>query len=85
MLNDITLYEFNSLNEFEKGEALWEYGIHLSQRTEGEIGYSLYQLNDFYVEAQYNGGINAITKFTSFCTLTKLEPYIDKIDISSVV
>ena len=23
---DIALYEFNALNEFEKGEALWEYG-----------------------------------------------------------
>jgi hypothetical protein len=67
------------LNEFEKGEALWEYGIHLSQRTEGEIGYSLYQLHDFYVEVKYNGGINAITKFTSFSTYTKFEPYLQNI------
>jgi hypothetical protein len=81
---DISLYEFNSLNEFHKGEALWEYGIHVSQRTEGEIGYSLYQLHDFYVEVKYNGRINAITKFTSFSTHTKLEPYLEKIDISRV-
>jgi hypothetical protein len=84
MLHDITLYEFNSLNEFEKGEALWEYGVHVAERIENEIGYSLYQLNGFYVEVQYNGGINAITKFTSFSTNTKLEPYLDKIDISEV-
>jgi len=45
----------------------------------------LYQLNDFYVEVQYNGGLNAITKLTTFCALTKLEPYIDKIDISKVI
>jgi hypothetical protein len=82
---DISLYEFNSLNEFHKGEALWEYGIHVSQRTEGEIGYSLYQLHDFYVEAKYNGGINAITKLTSSCTLTRLEPYLDKIDFSGAI
>ena len=49
-----------------------------------EIEYSLFQLNDFYVEVKYNGGINAITKFTSFSTYTKLEPYLDKIDISGV-
>jgi hypothetical protein len=34
---------------------------------------------------QYNGGINAITKFTSFSTYTKLEPYLDKLDISKVI
>ena len=78
----MTLYEFNSLNDFEKGAALWEYGVHLTERFEGEIGYSLYQLNDFYVEVMYNEGKNVITKFTSFLTDTKLEPYLDKIDIT---
>ena len=68
----------------EKGEALCEYGVHVDERFEGEIGYSLYQLNDFYVEVQYNGGINAITKLTLFLTYTKLEPYLENIDISGV-
>lgn len=81
----MTLYEFNSLSEFEKGEALWEHGVHLTERFEGEIGYSLYQLTNFYVEATYNAGKNAITKFTSFLTDTKLEPYLDKIDISGIM
>ena len=58
--------------------------MYVSERFEGEIGYSLYQLNNFYVEVQYNGGINAITKFTSFSTYTKLEPCLDKIDISCI-
>ena len=85
MLKDITLYEFNSLNEFEKGEVSWEYGVHVDERYEGEIGYSLYQLNDFYVEVKYNGGLNAITKLTSFSTYTKLEPYLDQVDISKII
>jgi hypothetical protein len=84
-MKDITLYEFNSPDEFEKGSALWEFGVFLSQRFEEEIGYNLYQLNNYYVEVQYNGGINATTKFTSFSTNTKLEPYLDKIDISKVI
>ena len=75
---------FNSLNEFEKGEALWEYGVHVAARFDDEIGCGLYQINDLYVEVKYNGWINAITKLTSSCTITKLEPYLDKIDISSV-
>ena len=81
---DISLYEFNALDEFEKGAALWEYGVHLTERFDGDIGYSLYQLNNFYVEVTYNGGINAITKFTSFKTETKLIPYLGNIDISGI-
>ena len=37
-MKDITLYEFNSLNEFEKGEVLWEHGVHVSERFKGECG-----------------------------------------------
>jgi hypothetical protein len=66
---DTTLYEFNALNDFDKGEVLFKYGEHLTERFDDECGYSLYQLNDFYVEVKYNGGINAITKFTSFNSL----------------
>ena len=81
---DISLYEFNALNDFDKGEVLFKHGEHLTERFDKDYGYSLYQLNNFYVEVQYNGGINAITKFTSFCTLTKLGSYLEKIDISEV-
>jgi len=82
---NITLYEFNSLNEFEKGAALWEYGVHVSERFDQECGYSLYQLNNFYVEVKYKGDINALTKFTAFSTYTKLEPYLRNIDISGSI
>jgi len=33
----ITLYEFNAI-DFEKGEALWEHGVHVSERFENESG-----------------------------------------------
>ena len=59
---DITLYEFNALSEFDKGEILFKHGEHLTERFDKEYGYSLYQLNNFYVEVQYNGGISAIIK-----------------------
>jgi len=29
---DITLYEFNALNEFEKGDVLFKHGEHLAER-----------------------------------------------------
>lgn len=83
-MKDISLYEFNSLDEHEKGAVLWEYGEFLMQRFDLDIGYSLYQLNNFYVEVEYNGDQNKISKFTSFSTNTKLEPYLENIDISEI-
>jgi len=40
----MTLYDFNSLNDFEKGDALREHGVHLSERFEGEMGYTFTNL-----------------------------------------
>ena len=51
MLEDITLYEFNSLADHEKAECLWEYGVHVSERFDKKFGYNLYQISNFYVEA----------------------------------
>ena len=73
---DIILYEFNVIDEFDKGAALWDYGVHLTERFDEEYGYSLYQLNDFYMEIKYNGCENEISRFTSFRNCTKLEPYL---------
>jgi len=84
MLEDITLYEFNSLAEFEKAECLWEYGVHVSERFDDTYGYILYQINNFYVEAKYDCQNNTIVKFTSFSTTTKLEPYLSDIDINDL-
>jgi hypothetical protein len=85
VIEDIARYEFNSMDEYEKGAALWEYGVHLTLRFDGDIGYSLYQLNNFYLEVMFNRDQNAIKKFTAFSTATKLGYYFEKIEISLVV
>jgi hypothetical protein len=71
---DITLYEFNALTKFHKGEVLFKHGEHLTVRFDKEFGYSLFKLNAFWVEVQYNGSINEIIKLTSFSTTTMLQP-----------
>jgi len=84
MLEDITLYEFNSLADHEKAECLWEYGVHVSERFDSKFGYILYQISNFYVEAKYDCENNAITKLISFSSTAKLEPYINDIDINEL-
>ena len=62
---DITLYELNVLNQREKGSVLWDHGVHLTERFDETYGYSLFHLNDFYVEVKYNSDLNVLTKFTA--------------------
>ena len=81
---DITLYEFNLLPDFDKGEILYEYGVHISDRKNTEFGYVLYHLNNFYVEVKYSNVRNEIIVVTSFSNTTKLEPYLEEIDISKI-
>ncbi len=72
MLRDITLYEFNSLNENEKHEAIMEYATYVADRLENHCKVLLYQFNNFYVELFYASGCNAIIKFRSFKSLELL-------------
>ena len=82
---DITLYEFNLLSQFDKGDILYQFGVHISERKDGEFGYVLYQLNNFYVEVKYFNTRNEIIMLSVFSTTTNLEPYLNNIDISKIL
>ncbi len=43
----MTLYEYNGLDEAEQHEALWEHGVLVGNRVEGEYKIILYQINFF--------------------------------------
>ena len=84
MLRDITLYEFNSLNDNEKHEAIMEYATHVADRIENHCKVLLYQFDNFYVELFYASWSNAIIKFRSFNSLEPLQPYLNQIDLSDL-
>ena len=72
MLENVTLNKFDALTEHEKADYLWEYGVRVSENFGGKVGYILYQIGKFYVEATYDCQNNTITKLNSFSTATKL-------------
>ncbi len=84
MLEDITLYEFNSLEELEKIEALGEYGQIVAHKFEGKFKFMLHQINNFYVEIKYINESNAFVDLRSFHTTDLLDSYISTIDISGI-
>ncbi|MEO7294107.1 MAG: hypothetical protein ABIW34_13445 [Ginsengibacter sp.] len=84
MLEDITLYEFNSLEELEKIEALGEYGQIVAHKFEGKFKFMLYQINNFYVEIKYIEKTNAFVELRSFKTTNLLDSYISDIDVNGL-
>lgn len=84
MLEDITLYEFNSLNALEKIEALGEYGEIVAHRFDGPYKFMLYQVNNFYVELKYITEGNVFKELNTFKTTERLELYIKQINIDDL-
>ena len=80
----MTLYQFNLLNEIQQAEMLWENGVHIGEREEGEHTIVLYQIDGFYVEVFYHRGLNEIKRFRSFSSVDQLMPYTDKISIAGL-
>jgi hypothetical protein len=81
----VTLYEFNALSETDQGIALWDRGVHLTERSDHIFTYVLYQLDNFYVEVWYHRDFNAIQRFRPFNSMTALQPYLKNIDIASIL
>jgi hypothetical protein len=77
-------YDFLQLDETEQLELLWYNGEQIGRRKEEEHLILLYQVEGFYVEVFYNSKERAIKKYVSFESVERLEPYLEKIDISSV-
>lgn len=85
MVPEITLYEFNSLTKMEKTEVLSGFGVFLMEREEPEFRISLFQIHNFYIEVKYSIAKNSIVEFQLFTSTKLLEPYLDQIDISSLL
>ena len=77
--------EFLQLNETEQVELLWYNGEQVGRRKEEDYLILLYQVEGFYVEVFYHRKERMIKKYLSFdCSDPRLQPYLEKIDISPI-
>lgn len=77
-------YDFIQLNETEQIEILWYNGEQIGRRKDEEHLILLYQVEGFYVEVFYHNKERVIKKYMSFECTDLLEPYLEKIDITTV-
>jgi hypothetical protein len=81
----MTLDQFSILNESRQAETLLEHGIFLTRRLYKNFSIILYQLDSFYVEVYHNMRYNVTQGLRCFEDDETLQPYLESIDISSLV
>ena len=78
----MTLYEFNSMDEAEQQEALWEHSVKLAEREDADFRYRLFQIDRFYIERRYDKECNVCKGQRTFQNPNEyLDPYLGQIDL----
>jgi len=77
----MTLYQFKALDEFEQYEVLWSKGVFIAYRKEEGYMLALYQIESFYVEVMYDGDLSKIISKRSFINTSRLDPYLQYIEL----
>lgn len=78
----MTIKQFRELDEMEQHEAMWDNGVMVGDRLEGEHRIVLYQIFDFYLELYYHIELNVLRKLISFDRLDALDVYLNQFNIT---
>ena len=80
----IGLYEYNLMSIDEKAQLLWDSGEFLLSNKTNNAATNLYSFSDFFVEVIYSNELNKIIDIKTFKNNTRLEPYLDLINVSKL-
>lgn len=77
----MTILEFRRLRELKQMQVARRRGVFLTERTDRNCRYELYQVDAFYVEFIYTRDNNALKEIDIFGGTALLDPYLDNIRI----
>ena len=69
----------------EKDQLLWDSGEFLLSNKTTNAATNLYSFSDFFVEVIYSNELNKIIDIKTFKNNTRLEPYLDLINVSKLL
>jgi len=75
MKNEITVSEFNNLQDIEQLNIIWQHGFMVGKRTDGECEISLFRLFLFYVKLYYSLKDNIFKKIKAMSTVENIGAY----------
>lgn len=78
----MTLFDFQLLEDSEKIDVLYEEGVYIGKRKDGNRTVLLYQLESFYVEVFYRKHRRYVTRVHCFSSTALLDPYLEQIPVT---
>ena len=81
----MTVTQFNKLSTEQQQKAVLINGVFLADRKDPPMRMMLYDMGNFYVEVFFLSRYNRVAWFNGFKSTKKLEPYLQKIDITPVL
>ena len=79
------LFDFKLLSQREQLDLLYEQGVYIGKRRQGETTILLYQLESFYVEIFYSKYRYHVLAVRSFSSMHRLDPYLSQVNVESLV
>lgn len=76
--------DFQRLSDNEKSECLWDKGKPVATYNNGSDRFVLYQVEEFYVEAQYKTDFMEVVGLKALETKNLPEKYLGQINISGL-
>ncbi|HEX2536338.1 MAG TPA: hypothetical protein VHK69_21500 [Chitinophagaceae bacterium] len=81
----MNLHDFHTLRKEQQQDCLLKMGTFLAERSNGTFRIMLYALDDFYVEVYFFKDSNKAAWFKAFHSTDALAPYLEKINLSSLL
>lgn len=84
-LRHMNLQQFKTLSEEKQHRNLLLNGSCIADREQGSSHVLLFQLHSFYVEVFFNEDGDEVISTRSFEDMEQLQPYLEHIDLKSVL
>jgi len=81
----MTIFQFHQLSEKEQLDTLEESGVYIAERDGAFYNIKLYQLENFYVELYLHTHFNVVVNINCFTNTDCLDPYLENIDLDSLI
>ncbi len=79
------LQDFARLPDEEKANLLYNEGVYIGKRKQGNITVVLYQLEGYYAEVYYRKYRCIIDRISCFSGTARLDPYLAEINVEDLV
>ncbi len=79
------LHDFIRLTQKEQVTLLYEQGVYIGKRKQGNLVVVLYQLEGFYAEVFYRTYRRVIDRISCFSGTARLDPYLTGMDVEGLV